>query len=36
MYHIYIYLLHGITSYGLQLKKSAQIETTTPDFPTKW
>ena len=29
-------LLHGITLYVLQLKKSAQIETTLPDFPTKW
>ena len=29
-------LLHGITSYGLQLKKSPQIEITPPDFPTKW
>ena len=27
-------LLYGITPYGLQLKKSAQIETTSPDFPT--
>ena len=29
-------LLHGIVLYGLQLKKSAQIETTSPDFPAKW
>ena len=28
-------LLHGISTYGLQLKKSAQIETTLPNFPAK-
>ena len=28
--------MHGITPYGLQLKKSAQIETTSPYFPMKW
>ena len=28
-------LLHGILTYGLQLKKSAQIETTLPNFPAK-
>ena len=28
-------LLHGITPYGLHLKKSARIETTSRDFPTK-
>ena len=27
---------HGITPYGLQLNKSAQIETISEDFPTKW
>ena len=29
-------LLHGITPYGLQLKKRDQIKTASPDFPTKW
>ena len=29
-------LQHGITPYGLQLKKRAQIETISEDFPTKW
>ena len=27
---------HGITPYGLQWKKYAQIETILEDFPTKW
>ena len=29
-------LQHGITPFGLQLKKLPQIETTSEDFPTKW
>ena len=29
-------LQHGITPFGLQLKKHAEIETISEDFPTKW
>ena len=29
-------LQHSITLFGLQLKKRAQIETISEDFPTKW
>ena len=29
-------LQHGITPFGLQLKKLAKIETISEEFPTKW